>query len=44
MMIHPSQGAGEIQLKESNYLDKYTNRQGGSIYLRRVNWKLIIKR
>jgi hypothetical protein len=41
-MLHPSSGAGVLQIKPINYLDIYTNKQGGTIYYREFNWQLII--
>lgn len=43
-MLHPSQGAGILQIQPLNYLDNYTNERGGSIYFRELNWQLIINR
>jgi RHS repeat-associated protein len=43
-MLHPSSGAGVLQIKPIHYLDNYTNKQGGIIYYREFNWQLIINK
>ena len=40
-MLHPSQGSGILQVQPLDYLDDYTNNQGGTIYHREINWQLI---
>ena len=42
-MLHPSSGAGVLQIKPINYLDSYTNNRGGTIYYREFNWLIINK-
>ena len=42
-MLHPSSGAGVLQIKPINYLNNYTNKRGGSIYFREFNWSIIIQ-
>ena len=41
-MLHPSQGGGVLQIQPLNYLDGYTNKRGGSKYIREINWPSII--
>ena len=43
-MLHPSSGAGVLQITPINYLDSYTNNRGGTIYYREFNWQLIINK
>jgi RHS repeat-associated protein len=42
-MLHPSSGAGVLQIKPINYLDSYTKNRGGTIYYRDFNWLIINK-
>ena len=43
-MLHPSSGAGMLQIQPINYLDRHTYNQGGTIYYREFNWPLIINK
>jgi len=40
-MLHPSSGAGVLQIKPIDYLDSYTIDRGGVIYYREFHWSLI---
>jgi cell wall-associated NlpC family hydrolase len=40
-MLHPSSGAGVIQVKPVDYLNSYTKEKGGVIYNRCWNWDAI---
>ena len=40
-MLHPSSGAKMLQIKPISYLNNYTYKRKGKIYLRRFNWKKI---
>jgi hypothetical protein len=42
-MVHPSSGAGVIEIRPINYLDSYTKQKGGIIYNRGWNWDAIKK-
>jgi RHS repeat-associated protein len=42
-MLHPSQSKGILELRPIDYLNNYTNKQGGSIYYREINWSIILK-
>jgi RHS repeat-associated protein len=37
-MLHPSSGAGALQIKSIDYLDGYTHQRGGKIYYGRIDW------
>ena len=37
-ILHPSSGAGELQIKPIDYLDSVTSERGGTIYYGRINW------
>lgn len=43
-MLHPSSGAGILQIRPIHYLDSYTIKKGGSIYYKEFNWSLIINK
>ena len=42
-MVHPSSGAGIIEIRAINYLNSYTEQKGGIIYNRIWNWEAIKK-
>ncbi|MBN2035704.1 MAG: C40 family peptidase [Chitinispirillaceae bacterium] len=42
-MVHPSSGAGKIEIRPLDYLDSYTSKRGGKIFNRIWNWNAIKK-
>ncbi len=40
-MLHPSQGNKVMEIRSLDYLNSYTDKRGGTIYFRELDWSLI---